>query len=94
MGTFDKYIEHNRAFAMDFIEEGMRIDWSDSSRNVRRDIIAAIGKVNGFRLDGQMAWSKASPAIRHGLKCAGPLQLAKWAKDALLGSRIQVTLDF
>lgn len=94
MGTFDKYIEHNRAFAMDFIEEGMRIDWSDSSRNVRRDIIAAIGKVNGFRLDGQMAWSKASPAIRHGLKCAGSLQLAKWAKDALLGSRIQVTLDF
>ena len=72
----------------------MRIDWLNSSRNVRRDIMEAIGKVNGFRLDGQMAWSKASPAIRHGLKCASSLKLAKWAKGALVGSRVQVTLDF
>jgi hypothetical protein len=79
---------------MDFIEEAMRIDWSNSSRNVRRDIMEALGKVNGFRLDGQMAWSKASPAIRHGLKCANSLKLAKWAKGALVGSRVQVTLDF
>jgi len=94
MGTFDKYIEHNRAFAMAFIEEGMRIDWSDSSRNVRRDIIAAIGKVNGFRLDDQMVWKKASPAIRHGLKCANAPKLAKLAQTVLLGSHVQVTLDF
>jgi len=85
MEIFDRYLEYNRSFGMKFIEEAMRIYWSDSSRKVRRDIIEVIGKVNGFRVDGRMVWRKASPAIRHGLKCANSLKLANGPKTHLLG---------
>ena len=94
MGTFDTYIEQNRRFAIEFIEEALRNDWSDPVRDARGDITKAIGAVDGFRLEVQMSWKRASPAIRHGLKRCKASTLAKFAHTALVGHDAQVTLDF